>query len=82
MIKFKIDQILVEIKNKGIVKGKNPTDIAKQLNQRADTIRYIIKRIKKSHCNGATAEYAKYSQYEYREAFSENDFISINYKNN
>lgn len=82
MIKFKIDQILAEIKNKGVVEGKNPTDIAKQLNQNPDTIRYIIKQIKKSHCNGATAEYAKYSQFEYKEAFSENDFVSIIFKNN
>ena len=47
-----------------------------------NTIRYIIKQIKKSHCNGATAEYAKYSQFEYKEAFCENDLVSIVFKNN
>lgn len=82
MANYKIDKILTEIKTKGIVEGKHPADIAKQLNQKPDTIRYIIKQIKKSHCNGATAEYAKYSQFEYKEAFSENDLVSIVFKNN
>lgn len=82
MANYKIDEILAEIKTRGIVEGKYPADIARQLNQEANTIRYIIKQIKRSHCNGATAEYAKYSQFEYKEAFSENDLVSINYKNN
>lgn len=82
MANYKIDEILTEIKTRGIVEGKYPADIAKQLNQNPDTIRYIIKQIKKSHCNGATAEYVKYSQFEYKEAFSNNDFVSIIFKNN
>lgn len=82
MANYKIDKILTEIKTRGIVEGKHPADIAKQLNQEPNTIRYIIKQIKKSHCNGATAEYAKYSQFEYKEAFSENDLVSIVFKNN
>ncbi len=82
MANYKIDKLLAEIKTREIVKGKHPADIARQLNQEANTIRYIIKQIKKSHCNGATAEYAKYSQFEYKEAFSENDLVSISYKNN
>ena len=82
MANYKIDEILAEIKARGIIEGKHPADIAKQLNQKPDTIRYIIKQIKKSHCNGATAEYAKYSQFEYKEAFCENDLVSIVFKNN
>ena len=82
MANYKIDEILTEIKTKGIVEGKHPADIAKQLNENPNVIRYIIKKIKKSHCNGATAEYAKYSQFEYKEAFSENDLVSIVFKNN
>ena len=79
---YNTDKILAKIKEQKIVAGKHPTDIAKQLNEKPDTIRYIIKQIKKSHCNGATAEYAKYSQFEYKEAFCENDLVSIVFKNN
>ena len=82
MANYKIDKILAEIKTRRIIEGKHPADIAKQLNQESNTIRYIIKQIKKSHCNGATAEYAKYSQFEYKEAFGENDLVSIVLKNN
>ena len=82
MANYKIDKILAEIKTRGIVEGKHPADIARQLNQEANIIRYIIKQIKKSHCNGATAEYAKYSKFEYKEAFCENDLVSIVFKNN
>jgi DNA-binding CsgD family transcriptional regulator len=82
MANYKIDEILTEIKTKVIVEGKHPADIAKQLNENPNVIRYIIKQIKKSHCNGATAEYAKYSQFEYKEAFCENDLVSIVLKNN
>ena len=76
------DKILAKIKEQKIVAGKHPADIAKQLNENPNVIRYIIKKIKKSHCNGATAEYAKYSQFEYKEAFCENDLVSIVLKNN
>lgn len=79
---YNIDKILDKIKEQKIIAGKHPADIAKQLNEKPDTIRYIIKQIKKSHCNGVTAEYAKYSQFQYKEAFSENDLVSIVVKNN
>lgn len=82
MANYKIDEILAKIREQKMIAGKHPADIAKQLNQKPDTIRYIIKQIKKSHCNGATAEYAKYSQFEYKEAFCENDLVSIVLKNN
>ena len=76
------DKILAKIKEQKIVVGKHPADIAKQLNEKPNIIRYIIKQIKKSHCNGATAEYAKYSQFEYKEGFCKNDLVSIVAKNN
>lgn len=76
------DKILAKIKEQKIIAGKHPADIAKQLNENPNIIRYIIERIKKSHCNGATAQYAKYSQFEYKEAFGENDLVSIVLKNN
>ena len=75
------DKILAKIKEQKIIAGKHPADIAKQLNENPNVIRYIIKRIKRSHCNGATAEYAKYSQFEYKEGFCKNDLVSIVAKN-
>ena len=78
---YNTDKILAKIKEQKIIAGKRPADIAKQLNEKPDTIRFIIKQIKKSHCNGATAEYAKYSQFEFKEAFTENDLVSIAFKN-
>ena len=74
---FKIDNILNKIKELGTIEGDNPTALASQLDIKPDTMRYIIKQIKKSHCNGATAEYAKYSQFEVRDKFSKKDLISI-----
>ena len=75
------DKILAKIKEQKTIAGKHPADIAKQLNENPNVIRYIIKQIKKSHCNGATAEYAKYSQFEYKEGFCKNNLVSIVFKN-
>jgi len=77
MANYKVDKILEEIANRKIVAGKNASDIARQLNEKPDTIRDIIKKINKSHCNGATAEYLKYSRFEVKQAFNKNDLISI-----
>ena len=66
---FKIDNILNKIKELGTIEGDNPTALASQLDIKPDTMRYIIKQIKKSHCNGATAEYAKYSQFVIKDKF-------------
>ena len=73
------DAILDKIKELGMIAGDTATDIAKKLNVKPDAIRFVIKQINKSHCNGAPAEYQKYSNFVVKDKFSKEDFVSIIY---
>jgi len=73
------DAILDKIKELGIIAGDTPAEIAKKLDVKPDAIRFVIKQINKSHCNGAPAEYQKYSKFVVKDKFSKEDFVSIIY---
>lgn len=78
---YKVDKVLEQIKQLKVVAGKNTEEIAKQLGIRGGEVRYIIKCIKKSQCNGATKEFDKYLDFQYKDAFSNQYNISIIFKN-
>jgi len=75
------DTILDKIKELGMITGDTPADIAKKLNVKPDAMRFVIKQINKSHCNGAPADYQKYSKFFVKDKFGKNDFLSIIYTN-
>lgn len=78
---YKVDKVLEQIKQLKVVAGRNTEEIGKQLGIRGGEVRYIIQCIKKSQCNGATKEFNKYLDFEYKDAFSDKDNISIIFKN-
>jgi hypothetical protein len=75
------DTILDKIKELGMITGDTPADIAKKLDTKPDLVRFVIKQINKSHCNGAPADYQKYSKFVVKDKFGKNDFVSIIYTN-
>jgi hypothetical protein len=79
---YKVDKVLEQIKQLKVVAGRNTEEIGKQLGIRGGEVRYIIQCIKKSQCNGASKEFDKYLNFQYRDAFSKKDNISIIFKNN
>lgn len=79
---YKVDKILEQIKQLKVVSGKNTEEIGKQLGIRGGEVRYVIKCIQRSQCNGATKEFGKYLDFQYKDAFSNKDNISIIFINN